>query len=117
MLGKVPGQPQFTQCRDNAENLVIPGLLIVRAEEGIFYVNAESIRDQIMALMWDSNTPVETAILDLEMTGDLDLAGAEMLEELHSELRGYRCASEARKTSATKRECCWLRRKPPGKSA
>jgi len=87
VLGKVPGQPQFTSIRENPDNLMIPGLLIVRAEEGIFYVNAESIRDQVMALMWDSKTPVETVILDLEMTGDLDLAGAEMLEELHSELR------------------------------
>ncbi len=87
VLGKVPGQPQFTNLRDNAENLVIPGLLIVRVEEGIFYANAESIRDQIMALMWDSNTPVQTVVLDLEMTGDLDLAGAEMLDELHSELQ------------------------------
>ncbi len=87
VLGKVPGQPQFTSIRENPDNLKIPGLLIVRAEEGIFYVNAQSIRDQIMALMWESDTPVETVILDLEMTGDLDLAGAEMLEELHSELR------------------------------
>jgi sulfate permease, SulP family len=87
VLGKVPGQPQFTNVRDNPENLTIPGLLIIRVEEGIFYANAESIRDQIMALMWDSNTPVETVILDLEMTSDLDLAGAEMLDELHSELR------------------------------
>jgi sulfate permease, SulP family len=87
VLGKVPGQPQFTNVRDNPENLIIPGLLIIRVEEGMFYANAESIRDQIMALMWDSNTPVETVILDLEMTSDLDLAGAEMLDELHSELR------------------------------
>jgi sulfate permease, SulP family len=87
VLGKVPGQPQFTSIRENPDNLVIPGLLIVRAEEGIFYVNAESIRNQVMALMWEANTPIETVILDLEMTSDLDLAGAEMLEELHSELR------------------------------
>ena len=86
VLGKVPGQPQFTNVRANPENLIIPGLLIIRVEEGIFYANAESIRDQIMGLMWDSNTPVETVILDLEMTSDLDLAGAEMLDELHSEL-------------------------------
>jgi SulP family sulfate permease len=86
VLGKVPGQPQFTNVRDNPENIIIPGLLVIRVEEGIFYANAESIRDQIMGLMWDSNTPLETVILDLEMTSDLDLAGAEMLDELHSEL-------------------------------
>ena len=100
VLGKVPGQPQFTAVRENPENLLIPGLLIVRVEEGIYYANAESIRDQIMALMWDSNTPVQTVILDLEMTGDLDLAGAEMLEELALGIAGHRCASEVGKTSA-----------------
>ena len=31
--------------------------------------------------------PTEAVILDLEMTGDLDLAGIEMLDELHSELQ------------------------------
>jgi sulfate permease, SulP family len=87
VLGKVPGQPQFTNVRDNPENLTIPGLLIIRVEEGIFYANAESIRDQIMGLMWDANTPMEAVILDLEMTSDLDLAGVEMLDELHSELQ------------------------------
>jgi sulfate permease, SulP family len=86
VLAKVPGQPQFTSLRENPDNLIVPGLLIIRVEEGIYYANAESIRDQIMALMWDSNTPVETVLLDLEMTGDLDLAGAEMLDELRSEL-------------------------------
>jgi high affinity sulfate transporter 1 len=86
VLGKVPGQPQFTNLRSNPENQTIPGLLIVRAEEGIFYANAESIREQIMGLMWDSKTPMESVVLDLEMTNELDLAGAHMLEELHSEL-------------------------------
>jgi MFS superfamily sulfate permease-like transporter len=32
VLGKVPGQPQFTNVRTNPENLIIPGLLIIRVE-------------------------------------------------------------------------------------
>jgi MFS superfamily sulfate permease-like transporter len=115
VLGKVPGQPQFTNVRTNPENLIIPGLLIIRVEEGIFYANAESIRDQIMGLMWDANTPIETVILDLEMTSDLDLAGAEMLDELHSELRdlGVRLGWQG---FSGPRGCSWLALGSPGRS-
>lgn len=86
-LGKVPGQPQFTALRENPENLTIPGLRIIRIDEGIFYANAESIRSQIMAIVKESDFPVAAVVLDLEMTSDLDLAGVEMLDELHAELR------------------------------
>ncbi len=86
ILGKVPGQPQFTNIEQNPENTVIPGLLIIRLEEGLFYANAEAIRDNIMDLIENGPASVQTVILDLEMTSDLDLPGAEMLADLHEKL-------------------------------
>ncbi|MFH1117431.1 MAG: sulfate permease [Pseudomonadota bacterium] len=86
VLGKIPGEPQFADVRDNPENITVPGLLIVRIDEGIFYANAEAIRDKIVNLVRESGQPVQTVVLDLEMTGDLDLAGAHMLADLRREL-------------------------------
>lgn len=86
VLGKVPGQPQFTDLKENPENTSITGLCIIRADEGIFYANAESIRDEILNIVRDMSPPVKTVILDLEMSSDLDLAGAEMLDALREDL-------------------------------
>jgi MFS superfamily sulfate permease-like transporter len=83
----VPGLPQFTNLKDNPENVTIPGLCIVRADEGIFYANADSIRDGILGTVRDSEPPCKTVILDLEMTSDLDLPGGEMLGELNTKLK------------------------------
>jgi sulfate permease, SulP family len=86
ILGRVPGQPQFSSLQENPGNIPVPGLLIVRADEGIFYANADSIKNQIMELVSESDPAARAVVLDMEMTGDLDLAGAEMLAELRKEL-------------------------------
>lgn len=85
-LGRVPGQPQFSSLQDNPENIPVPGMHIIRADSGIFYANADSIKNQIMALVRETDPPVQAVVLDMEVTADLDLAGAEMLGELHREL-------------------------------
>ncbi|MBI5251687.1 MAG: sulfate permease [Desulfomonile tiedjei] len=87
VLGKVPGQPQFTDIRQNPENTTIPGLCIIRADEGIFYANTESIRYEILNIVGSTTPTVKTVILDLEMTSDLDLSGVEMLEDLRKDLQ------------------------------
>lgn len=87
ILGRIPGQPQFSPIKENPENISVPGLCIIRPESGIFYANAESMKNQIMAVVKDTVPPVRTVVLDMEMTGDLDIEGAEMLSELHRELK------------------------------
>jgi sulfate permease, SulP family len=86
LLGRVPGQPQFASMHENPENVPIPGMRIIRANAGIFYANAESIKQHIIALVRESPEPIQAVVLDMAMTGDLDLAGAEMLSELQREL-------------------------------
>lgn len=87
VLGRVPGQPQFSSMNENPSNITIPGMLIIKADTGIFYANADSYKNQIMSLVQDEQQAVQAVVFDLEMTRDLDLAGAEMLDELHNELR------------------------------
>ncbi len=81
-LGKVPGQPQFASVAENPDNITIPGLLILRPEEGVFYANAEALRDRIVEMVRNSDRPLHGVVLDLEMTSDLDLSGAHMLADL-----------------------------------
>ncbi len=86
IMGRVPGQPQFSSVQENPENITIPGMLIIKADTGIFYANASSYKNRILSLIHDSPSPVLAVVFDLEMTRDLDLAGAEMLAELNEEL-------------------------------
>lgn len=87
LIGKVPGQPKFSSMHENPANIPIPGMVIVGVNAGIFYANAVSIKDRIMEIVRESDKPVKTVVLDMAMTGDLDVAGADMLAELHQKLR------------------------------
>lgn len=86
LLGKIPGQPQFADLKENPDNIAVPGLAIVRPDEGIFYANAEALRNKIVEVVHKGEVPVQTVVVDMELTGDLDLAGATMLHELREEL-------------------------------
>jgi high affinity sulfate transporter 1 len=87
LLGRVPGQPRFSSIHENPENMPIPGMIIMSADTGIFYANAESIKERIMELVRQSTKPLQAVVLDMALTGNLDLAGAEMLVKLHQDLK------------------------------
>jgi high affinity sulfate transporter 1 len=86
VLGRIPGHFQLGDVRRNPENLTIPGMPIVRVDEPIFYANARSIGDQVLAEALHSEPRAKTVVLDLEISPDLDLPAVEMLEELHESL-------------------------------
>ncbi len=87
-LGRLPGTLQFRSLAVHPEARQSSGLLIVRPDETVFFANAASIREGIRDMVDGADRPVETVLLDLEMTNELDVPGAEMIEELHRELEG-----------------------------
>jgi sulfate permease, SulP family len=86
ILGKVPGLPKFSALDENSANVPVPGALVIGVNSGIFYANSAEIKDRIVEQIENADTPIKTIILDLGITGDLDVSGAEMLSELHEEL-------------------------------
>lgn len=88
VLGRVPGGVDFTSIRRHPENLTEPGVLIVRPENGLFFANAAGFRDSILDELRASADPVQTVLVDLAATTDLDVPSADMLRELHEELHG-----------------------------
>jgi sulfate permease, SulP family len=92
VLGRIPGRLGYSDIRRNPENITIPGLLIVRPENGLFFANAAAIREAIIAEITSSDTPVKAVLLDLGATTDLDVPSADTLAELAEELhnRGVR---------------------------
>ena len=89
VLGRIPGRLDFSDIRRNPDNKTIPGLLIVRPENGLFFANAAGFREAIMAEVTASAEPVKAVLLDLGATTDLDVPSADMLAELGEELHGH----------------------------
>ena len=86
VLGRAPDSLNFSDVRRHPENKTVPGLLIVRPENGLFFANAEGIREEILSEMQASEQPVKAVLLDLGATTDLDVPGAETLEQLYEDL-------------------------------
>jgi MFS superfamily sulfate permease-like transporter len=85
VLGRAPNSLQFRDIRRHPEAKTVPGLLIVRPENGLFFANAAGIREVILSEMQSSAEPVKAVLLDLGATTDLDVPSADMLAELHED--------------------------------
>jgi len=89
VLGRAPNSLRFSDVRRHPENSTLPGLLMVRPENGLFFANAAGIREAIMAEMTSCPEPVKAVLLDLGATTDLDVPSADMLAELGEELHSH----------------------------
>ncbi|QSQ25358.1 SulP family inorganic anion transporter [Pyxidicoccus parkwayensis] len=85
-LGRAPGTLAFNDVRHTPRPLTVPGMLILRPNEGIFFANATSLRDEIIERVRRTGRPVQSVLLDLEVTVDLDVPGADMLSALRDDL-------------------------------
>ena len=87
VLGRVPATDIFGDVDRNPENEQIPGVLVFRVDSAILYFNAEYVREAFLQALEARSPPARLAVWCLATTASVDLAGAEMLEHLHSELR------------------------------
>lgn len=89
VLGHASGQISFGDVERHPEYHIIPGLLIVRPNEGLWFANAEPLRESIIERVRGADRPVESVLLDLEMTFELDVPALDMLAALKEELERY----------------------------
>jgi MFS superfamily sulfate permease-like transporter len=86
VIGREPGRLVFSDSQRHPENRTIPGLLIVRPDQGLFFANVESLSNEINQLVEAAQSPVKVVLLDLEMTNQLDVPSLDMLSELKEEM-------------------------------
>jgi MFS superfamily sulfate permease-like transporter len=86
VLGRTPGRLDFSDVRRHPENRTLPGLLVIRPNEGLFFANAASLKEAIGELVRSSDPPVRVVLLDLEMTFELDVPSADALADLKEAL-------------------------------
>jgi len=86
-LGRVPGTDYFADAVRHPENERPPDVFVFRAESALLYFNVEHVRDRFFELLSARGEGVKLAVFFLGTTPGIDLAGAELLEELHHALQ------------------------------
>ena len=87
LLGRIPGTRRFSDHERHPDNELIPGVLVVRPEAGLFYFNADHVRDTILSLVSAATVRPALVVLDLSATPYVDMHGAQTLGELAGELK------------------------------
>ena len=96
-LARQPGAPDLPRPgarRPGAGDLrtapdaAIPGLLIVRPDEMLFFANVASVRDEIVEAVADADPRPSVVLLDLGLTPEVDVPVVEALEHLQQRLAG-----------------------------
>jgi SulP family sulfate permease len=87
VMGQVPGQAAtYGDVVRHPENERVPGLLIVRLDAPLYFLNANVARGQILDLVKASQPPPKAVLFDLGASADLDIASLDMLRNLVGEL-------------------------------
>lgn len=92
VMGRVPGEKAaWGSMRNHAERRPIEGILVLRVDVPLFWVNAASVKDAILARVdgyrkfYDDE--IVAVVLDIEGTNQIDTTTVDMLFELLGSLR------------------------------
>jgi sulfate permease, SulP family len=84
VLGHVPGTAgQYGDIERHAENETPPGVVVLRVEAGLFFANAEHVRDVVRGHVEDDTGAI---VLDAETIPFIDVSAARMLADLAADL-------------------------------
>jgi MFS superfamily sulfate permease-like transporter len=86
VLGRIPGSDRFSDIAQAPENQQIQGVLVFRVDGAIFFANASAVRNELIVRVDGSERPIQLVVFDLAGSALIDLAGVQMLEELHERL-------------------------------
>jgi sulfate permease, SulP family len=85
VLGRVPGTAgQYGDLERHPDNQQLPGIVILRVESGLFFANADAVRQSIRAHAATKGTRV--VVLDAETVPAIDVTAVHMLAELTQSL-------------------------------
>jgi high affinity sulfate transporter 1 len=81
-LGRIGNTHRYTDIERHPDNILLPGVIILRIEASVFYFNAQYVRDQILEAVNREETPARLLLLDLSASPWVDVSGSKMLLEL-----------------------------------
>jgi MFS superfamily sulfate permease-like transporter len=89
IIGRAPGRLAYGDVQRHPDYQTMPGLMLVRPNEEVWFANATPLREKIIAQVQRSDQKIRTVLLDLDMTYELDIPSLDMLVELKEELERY----------------------------
>ena len=88
ILGRIDGGHDFVDLQRHPTAQVVPGVLIIRPGEALFFANVERILGSTLHLIRHSKTPIHSVVLSLEESPDLDGTSIEALQVFFVRVRG-----------------------------
>ena len=85
-LGRIPGTLRFTDLARHQDNEQIPGVLAFRVESPILYFNIDHVFLIVLDRVEAAGKSLRLVVCDLSTSARVDLAGAKMFLDLHTEL-------------------------------
>ncbi len=85
-LGELGTSRDFVVLDGHSDAVPLPGILILRPEEPLFFANAERVVAEVMRVV-RSRTEVSSVVLSMEESSDIDSTAAECLLELDKWLK------------------------------
>jgi sulfate permease, SulP family len=85
VLGQLLGTDRFADSARYPECEAIPQVLVLRVEAGLFYFNAQNVKNEVLEHMHRRGA-VELVVIDLSTSANIDLAGVRMLNELDKQM-------------------------------
>ena len=86
VLGKIPGEKAaWGGVRQHPDRVTIPGILVLRVNVSLFWVNAAAVQEAILQAI-AAAPDTKALILNLESTDQLETTSADMLSELREQL-------------------------------
>jgi sulfate permease, SulP family len=86
VLGYVPGLAGMHDIEDYPNGRELPGLLIYRYDSPLFFANADDFQRRALAALEEEDQPVRWFVLNIEAISEIDITGADALENLRKEL-------------------------------
>jgi SulP family sulfate permease len=85
-LGRIPGTRRFSDMARHQDNERIPDVLAFRVESGIVYFNVDHVFGVVLDRVEAEVKTLRLVVCDLSTSPAVDLAGARMFLDLHTEL-------------------------------
>ena len=87
VLGREPGTQVFRDTAENPQDEVLPGIVVLRPDGGLFFATAEALEERIRELEDAADPPLRALVLDLEGVNFIDSQGAAKLSEIEEFVR------------------------------
>jgi len=85
-LGRIPGTTYFGDRTRHPENQRPRGVLVLRCESALLYFNVDHVRERLLDFLAARPDDIRLVVFFLGAVPAIDLAGAELLLELHRTL-------------------------------